>query len=59
MYLSIQLFAEACPGGGMKGEEIHPLVSQLVEYIWAEAIGELESVLSIPVQSIKLEQVRI
>ena len=43
----------------MKGEEIHPLVAQLVEYIWAEAIGELESVLSIPVQSIKLEQVRI
>ena len=41
----------------MKGEKLHPLVSDLVNYVWAEAIGELESVLSVPVQSIKMEQV--
>ncbi len=55
--MSIQIFSEACPGGIIKGEQLHPLVTSLVDYIWAETIGELESVLSVPVQSIKLEQV--
>ena len=52
--------AEVWPGGRVKDDEqLHPLVSQLVGYIWREAIGELESVLGIPLQSVKLEQVRI
>ena len=52
--------AEVWPGGRVKDDEqLHPLVSQLVGYIWREAIGELESVLGIPLQSVKLEQVHI
>ena len=34
-----------------------PEVSQLVDYVWAEANGELEEVLSLPVETIKTEQV--
>lgn len=37
--------------------DIHPLVSQLVEYVWREAVGEIEDFLIVPLQTIKLEQV--
>ena len=36
---------------------ISPEVSQLVDYIWEEASGRLEEVLSVPVDSIKVDQV--
>ena len=36
------MIAEVCPVGGAKGEQLHPLVSSLVDYLWAETIGELE-----------------
>ena len=51
------MIAEVCPVGGTKGEQLHPLVSSLVDYLWAETIGELETLLSVPVQNIKMEQV--
>ena len=31
-------------------------MSKLVEYVWAEAMGELEEVLAVPVASVKVEQ---
>ena len=34
-----------------------PEVSQLVDYVWTEANGQLEEVLSVPVETIKTEQV--
>ena len=34
-----------------------PEVTQLVEYVWEEASGCLGEVLSLPVESVKLEQV--
>ena len=34
-----------------------PEVSQLVDYVWAEASGQLEEVLAVPVETIKTEQV--
>ena len=30
--------------GGTEGVELHPQLKSLVEYIWAEATGELEEV---------------
>lgn len=38
-------------------EDLDPLVSKLVEYVWSEAIGEIEGFLTVPLQNIKLEQV--
>ena len=35
---------------------MHPSVSNLVEYVWQEASGQLEDVLAVPVASIKVEQ---
>ena len=54
-----QIVAEACPGGGVKGEKLHPLVCSLVEYMWSETIGELKNVLRVPVETIKIDQVMI
>lgn len=34
-----------------------PEVSQLVEYVWTEANGRLEEVLSVPMETIKTEEV--
>lgn len=34
-----------------------PEVSQLVDYVWAEASGQLEEVLAVPMETIKTEQV--
>ena len=39
------------------GVAIAPEVIQLVEYIWEEASGRLGEVLSVPMESVKLEQV--
>ena len=39
------------------GVAIVPEVSQLVDYIWEEASGQLEEVLAGPVESMKTEQV--
>lgn len=33
-----------------------PEVSQLVNYIWDEASGQLEEVLAVPIETIKLEE---
>lgn len=50
--------AEAWPGGVTgNSQELHPFVSQIVEYIWREAVGEIEEFLTVPIQAIKLEQV--
>lgn len=39
------------------GHALSPHVSELVDYIWTEASGQLEHVLAVPVESIKVEQV--
>ena len=39
------------------GVAIAPEVVQLIEYIWEEASGRLGEVLSVPIESVKLEQV--
>ena len=41
----------------ISGVAIAPEVMQLVEYVWEEASGCLGEVLSLPVESVKLEQV--
>ena len=41
----------------ISGVAIAPEVTQLVEYVWEEASGCLGEVLSLPVESVKLEQV--
>ena len=38
-------------------QTISPEVETLVDYIWSEASGELSSLLSVPVESIKSEDV--
>ena len=38
------------------GGPIDPPVAALVDYIWTEASGQLDQVLSVPVESIKVEQ---
>lgn len=53
MYL--QLVAEC--RSGREGVLMAPEVSQLVDYVWSEASGELEEVLAVPVDTIKTEQV--
>lgn len=42
---------------GLESETVSPPVGELVEHIWREAMGELESIISIPVTSVKSEQV--
>ena len=40
----------------MEGSKVNPAVIGLVEYVWEEASGQLEDVLSVPVATIKAEQ---
>ena len=42
---------------GLEAETVSPAVGELVEHIWQEAMGELESIISVPVTSVKPEQV--
>jgi hypothetical protein len=42
---------------GLDNSQLSPPVGDLMEHIWKEATGELEDEISIPLQSIKLEQV--
>jgi len=42
---------------GSDGSEVNPDVLRLVEYLWKEASGQLENVLSVPVATIKTDQV--
>lgn len=51
----LQVVSE-CRSGGV-GVSMTPEVSQLVDYVWAEASGQLEEVLAVPVETIKTEQV--
>lgn len=39
------------------GNSLSPRVSELVDYVWTEASGQLEQVLAVPVEAIKVEQV--
>ena len=39
------------------GNTISPRVSELVDYMWREASGQLEDVLAVPVEAIKVDQV--
>ncbi|XP_019851276.1 PREDICTED: uncharacterized protein LOC100633591 isoform X2 [Amphimedon queenslandica] len=53
-----KLMSETWPRGvAGSREDLDPLVSKLVEYVWSEAIGEIEGFLTVPLQNIKLEQV--
>lgn len=54
----IQLMAEARSNAGTEGT-ISPEITQLVDYIWEEASGRLEEVLSVPVDSIKVDKVEM
>ena len=42
---------------GLEAETVSPPVGELVEHVWREAMGELESIISVPVTSVKSEQV--
>ena len=42
--IRLQLLSERAQVGGAEGAELHPRLKSLVEYIWAEATGELEEV---------------
>jgi hypothetical protein len=42
---------------GMEDTELSPPVAELMRHIWQEAGGEIEDVLSSPLQSLKLDQV--
>lgn len=42
---------------GMEETELSAPVAELMQHIWREAGGEIEQVLSSPLQSIKLDQV--
>lgn len=53
---SLQLMAEV-RSSSSSGVAIAPEVIQLVEYIWEEASGRLGEVLSVPMESVRLEQV--
>lgn len=52
-----QLVAESRSTVGREGVSMAPEVSQLVDYVWAEANGQLDEVLASPVETIKTEQV--
>ena len=41
---------------GTSGLSLVPEVSQLVDYVWDEASGQLEEVLTVAVETIKLEE---
>lgn len=53
----MQLVAESRSCAGREGVSIAPEVSQLVDYIWTEANGQLEEMLASPIESFKTEQV--
>ena len=42
--IRLQLLSESAQVGGAEGAVLHPRLKGLVEYIWAEATGELEEV---------------
>ena len=42
---------------GMEQGNMSPEVSDLLEHIWQEAIGELDETLRVPLQDIKADQV--
>ncbi|CAG2205451.1 PARP2_3_4 [Mytilus edulis] len=42
---------------GMDSRPLSPSTEELIEHIWKEATGEIEQVISVPLQSIKLEQI--
>ncbi|XP_063404028.1 uncharacterized protein LOC134687563 isoform X2 [Mytilus trossulus] len=42
---------------GMDSRPLSPSTVELIEHIWKEATGEIEQVISVPLQSIKLEQI--
>ena len=42
---------------GLEAETVSPPIGELVEHIWREAMGELESIISVSVNTVKLEQV--
>jgi len=42
---------------GLDNSQLSTPVVDLMEHIWKEATGELEDEISVPLQSIKLEQV--
>ncbi len=42
---------------GSPGTSLLPEVVQLVDYVWEEASGQLGDILSVPVESVKVEQV--
>ena len=52
-----QLVAESRGSAEGEGVSVAPEVSQLVDYVWAEANGQLEEVLAAPVETVKTEQV--
>ena len=51
-----QLVSETQTASGFEGQ-LSPEVSSLVDYIWAEANGQLEDTLSVPVSTLKVEAV--
>ena len=53
----MQLILENRSGSGSEGSEVDPEVLSLVDYVWEEAMGQLEQVLSVPVATIKTEKV--
>ncbi|XP_076077942.1 protein mono-ADP-ribosyltransferase PARP4-like isoform X2 [Mytilus galloprovincialis] len=42
---------------GMDSRPLSPSTVELIEHIWKEATGEIEQVISVPLQSIKFEQI--
>ena len=54
---SVQLVAESRSCVGEGGVSMAPEVSQLVDYVWTEANGQLEEVLAAPIETFKTEQV--
>ena len=51
------LFVQMMSELGLESESVSPPVGELVEHVWREAMGELESIISVPVTSVKSEQV--
>ena len=53
----MQLILENRSGSSSEGSEVDSEVLNLVDYVWEEAMGQLEQVLSVPVATIKTEKV--
>ena len=43
---------------GLESGKMSSRVGELVEHVWSEALGEIENVISVPVTSVKTDQVR-